>query len=51
MKIILLIVFSLSLLFSSESTATYHINGMMCAMNCPKKINVSLNGIEGIKSY
>ena len=37
-------------LFSGESTATYRVDGMMCAMNCPQKVNNSLNGINGIKS-
>ena len=50
MKIILLSIIGLSLLFSIESTATYRVNGMMCAFNCPKKVNESLKGVEGIKS-
>ena len=37
-------------LFSSESTVTYQVDGMMCAMNCPKKVNESLNDVDGIKS-
>jgi len=50
MKIILLSIIGLSLLFSIESTATYLVDGMMCAINCPKKVNESLNDVEGIKS-
>ena len=41
----------LGLLFSGESRATYHVDGMMCAMNCPKKVNESLNGLDGVKSF
>ena len=50
MKIILLFLSSIGLLLSSELTGTYYVDGMMCAMNCPRKVNESLNGIEGIKS-
>ena len=50
MKIILLSLSSVGLLLSSELTATYYVDGMMCAMNCPKKVNESLNGVKGIKS-
>ena len=50
MKMIMLSVIALGFLLSGESTATYHIEGMMCAMNCPKKVNKSLNGVDGIKS-
>ena len=47
---IILSVIVLGLLFSGESMATYRIDGMMCAMNCPKKVNESLNGLDGVKS-
>ena len=50
MKMIALSITILVFLFAGESIATYRVDGMMCAMNCPKKINESLNGIEGIKS-
>ena len=50
MKIILLSIIGLSLLFSIELTANYRVDGMMCAINCPKKVNESLDGVEGIKS-
>ncbi len=50
MKMIILSVMVLGLLFSGESMATYRIDGMMCAMNCPKKVNESLNGLDGVKS-
>ena len=43
-------IIALGFLFSGESTATYHVDGMMCSMNCPKKVNESLNGVGGIKS-
>ena len=33
-----------------ETTGTYRAEGMMCAMNCPQKVNDSLNGMDGIKS-
>ena len=47
---IILSVVVLGLLFSGESMTTYRVDGMMCAMNCPKKVNESLNGLDGIKS-
>jgi len=50
MKIIILSVMVLGLLFSGESMATYRVDGMMCALNCPKKVNESLNGLYGVKS-
>ena len=50
MKIILVIFTAFGFLFSDESTVTYRVEGMMCAMNCPQKVNDSLNGVDGIKS-
>ena len=47
---IILSVVVLGLLFSGESMTTYRVDGMMCAMNCPKKVNESLNGLDGVKS-
>ena len=48
MKIIILIL--LGFLISGESIATYRVEGMMCEMNCPKKVNDALNDTKGIKS-
>ena len=50
MKTILIALTVLGFLFSGESTATYRVEGMMCAINCPQKVNDSLNGVDGIKS-
>ena len=50
MKMIIVSITFLSFLFSGVSTTTYRIDGMMCAINCPQKVNESLNGIEGIKT-
>ena len=50
MKIIMMGLICLGFLFSDELTATYQVEGMMCSMNCPQKVNDSLNSIEGIKS-
>ena len=50
MKMILLALTTFGFLFSGESTATYRVEGMMCAVNCPQKVNDSLDGVEGIKS-
>ena len=50
MKTLFITLSTLGFLFSGESTATYKVDGMMCAMNCPIKVNESLNGIDGIKS-
>ena len=50
MKIIIFGLISFGFLFSGESTAIYRVDGMMCAVNCPQKVNDSLNGVDGIKS-
>tara|TARA_B100001105_G_C21984063_1_gene270307 strand:- start:110 stop:430 length:321 start_codon:yes stop_codon:yes gene_type:complete len=50
MKMILLALTTFGFLFSGESTATYRVEGMMCGVNCPQKVNNALNGIDGIKS-
>ena len=50
MKMILLALTTFGFLFSDESTAIYRVDGMMCAVNCPQKVNDSLNGVDGIKS-
>ena len=50
MKTILIALTVFGFLFSGESTATYRMEGMMCAINCPQKVNDSLNGVDGIKS-
>ena len=50
MKTILIALTVFGFLFSGESTATYRVEGMMCAINCPPKVNDSLNGVDGIKS-
>ena len=50
MKKIILILMALSITFSAEITTMFKVDGMMCAMNCPKQINASLNGVDGIKS-
>ena len=50
MKTIFIALTAFGFLFSDESTATYRVEGMMCAINCPQKVNDSLNGVDGIKS-
>ena len=50
MKTILIAFITFGFLFSGESTATYRLEGMMCSINCPQKVNDSLNGVDGIKS-
>jgi copper chaperone CopZ len=50
MKKIILSVFTAGLLFGEDLTISYQIDGMMCSMNCPGKVNESLKGVEGIKS-
>ena len=50
MTTILIALTTCGFLFSGESTATYRVEGMMCAINCPQKVNDSLNGVDGIKS-
>ena len=50
MKLILLLAACFGFLTAGESTATYRVDGMMCAVNCPMKVNQSLDGVEEIKS-
>ena len=50
MKIILFGLISFGFLFSGESTAIYRVDGMMCSVNCPQKVNDALDGVVGIKS-
>ena len=50
MKTILIALTACGFLFSGETIATYRVEGMMCAINCPQKVNDSLNGVDGIKS-
>ncbi len=47
---IILSVMVLGLLFSGESMANYRIDGMMCTINYPKKVNESLNELNGVIS-
>ena len=49
-KLVVLLLTCFGLLSAGESTATYRVDGMMCAVNCPMKVNQSLDGVEGIKS-
>ena len=49
MKLTVLLI-CIGLLIAGESTATYRVDGMMCAVNCPLKVNQSLDGVEGVKS-
>tara|TARA_B100000945_G_scaffold273301_1_gene236164 strand:+ start:432 stop:785 length:354 start_codon:yes stop_codon:yes gene_type:complete len=49
MKIIIILM-TVSILFSENTTTIFKVHGMMCAMSCPKQINASLNGVDGIKS-
>ena len=51
MKIIVIIFSALGFLFSGELTTTYRIDGMMCANSCVKKVNETLNSVDGVKSY
>ena len=50
MNLPLLLIACFGFLSAGESTATYRVDGMMCAVNCPMKVNQSLDGVEGIKS-
>ena len=50
MKLSLLFAVCFGLLKAGESTATYRVDGMMCSVNCPMKVNQSLDGVEGVKS-
>ncbi|MBC8197681.1 MAG: heavy-metal-associated domain-containing protein [Candidatus Marinimicrobia bacterium] len=35
---------------AKEVVKTYNIDGMMCGMNCPKKVVNSIIDVEGVKS-
>ena len=50
MKLTLLLAAGFGFLTAGESTATYRVDGMMCSVNCPMKVNQSLDGVDGIKS-
>ena len=50
MKTLFITLSTLGFLFSGELTATYSIDGMMCSKSCVRKVNSSLNGVDGIKS-
>ena len=50
MKTLFITLSTLGFLFSDELTATYSVDGMMCSKSCVRKVNDSLNGIDGIKS-
>ena len=51
MKTLFITLSTLGFLFSGELTATYSVDGMKCSKSCVRKVNDSLNGIDGIKSY
>ena len=51
MKTLFITLSTLGFLFSGELTATYRVDGMMCSNSCVRKVNDTLNGIDGIKSY
>ena len=50
MKTLFVTLSTLGFLFSGELTATYRVDGMMCSKSCVRKVNDSLNGVDGIKS-
>ena len=50
MKRIILLFLLSHLLLAGETTATYKVEGMMCAVSCPKAIQKSLKDVEGVKS-
>ena len=50
MKTLFIALSTLGILFSGELTATFSVDGMMCSKSCVRKVNNSLNGIDGIKS-
>ena len=51
MKIIVIIFSALGFLFSGELATTYNIDGMMCRKSCIKKVNETLNIVDGVKAY
>ena len=50
MRTLFITLSTVGFLFSGELTATYSIDGMMCSKSCVRKVNSSLNGVDGIKS-
>ena len=50
MKQILLLIVCTGFLIAGESIATYKVDGMMCAVNCPKSVQKSLKNVDGVKT-
>ena len=48
MKLLKLITISIGVLFAAEKTSTYSIEGMMCSVSCPKKIDESLKNVMAL---
>ena len=49
MKQIISLLSCVGFLLAAETTATYKVEGMMCGVSCPKAIQKSLNGVDGVK--
>ena len=50
MKILVMCLTVSSMIFGKDVTTSYLVDGMMCSMNCPGKVNESLKDVDGIKS-
>ena len=49
MKQIIFLISYVGFLLAGETTATYKVEGMMCSVSCPKAIQKSLKGMDGVK--
>ena len=50
MNRIILLLSCASFLLAGETTTTYKVEGMMCGVNCPRVVQKSLEGVEGVKT-
>ena len=50
MKKILILVCLFGLVISAEKISDFSVKGMMCGVGCIKKINNTINGIDGVKN-
>ena len=50
MKQIIFLLSCVVFLLAEETTATYNVEGMMCAVNCPMKVKQALEGVDGVKT-
>ena len=50
MKQLIFLLSCAGFLLAGETIATYTVVGMICGINCPKAIQKSLQGVDGVKT-